>query len=195
MTEGEFEHMKSNMPEFQLPRFNRERPGSLFAWNLLALSLKKCWNIDRLPACVKPQSGKPFFAQHRDMEFSLSHNDRYALCAVSNDPVGCDIEWASRRPSGLLVNKVLTDNERIIYGGSHEPDRLFMKLWTLKEAKLKKDGTGLAGGVGQTDMADVMLLTRAARATGEHFTVFDLDGNYVSVCGSQFAHDIIVINQ
>ena len=193
ITDAEFEQLRFGLPDFQQNRFNIKRPGSLFAWNLLTRAVNDVWNLDRLPQCIKPETGKPYFRDQSNMHFSLSHNDSFAICTVSHKPVGCDIESASRRPAKVLMDKVLTPDEYVQVYHSGEPEKTFMKLWTLKEAKLKKDGTGLAGGIGKTDMADILNGCRIRENSGEYYTVFEFEGNFVSVCGSDFAKGIIEI--
>ena len=188
--DSELEMLKIGLPDFQHRRFNTKHPGSLFAWVLLSKAVKDAWNLDALPHCVKPESGKPYFDKQTDMHFSLSHNDSFAICALSDMTVGCDIESASRKPASVLLEKTLTSDEYMLVHNSDNPDRAFMQLWTLKEAKLKKDGTGLAGGIGKTDMADILSGSRIRKDSDDHFSVFEYEGNFISVCGSGFADRI-----
>ena len=37
------------------------------------------------------ESGKPYFKNDPDFHFSLSHSHERAMCAVSDDPIGCDV--------------------------------------------------------------------------------------------------------
>ena len=38
------------------------------------------------------ESGKPYFKNDKDFHFSLSHSQERAMCAVSDEPIGCDVE-------------------------------------------------------------------------------------------------------
>ncbi len=38
------------------------------------------------------ESGKPFFKNDPDFHFSLSHSHERAMCAVSDNPIGCDVQ-------------------------------------------------------------------------------------------------------
>ncbi|MBE6991212.1 MAG: 4'-phosphopantetheinyl transferase superfamily protein [Ruminococcaceae bacterium] len=193
ISDAEYEHLRVGLPEFQQHRFNIKRPGSLFAWCLLKEVVKSIWGFETLPECIKPESGKPYFAKYPDIHFSLSHNDYFAVCAVSDKPVGCDIESVSRKPAKVLLDKVLTSDEKELVLTSRDFDKAFMKIWTLKEAKLKKEGTGLAGGIGKTDVADIFFGNMVRSESGEYFSVFEHEGNHISVCASDFASDILEI--
>ena len=77
--------------------------------------------------------------------FSLSHAGDLALCAVSDGPVGCDIEHVKDAPfetaprifcPGELAYLRAAQDER-------EAQRRFFTLWTLKESYMKMTGEGL----------------------------------------------------
>lgn len=186
----ELQQLKNGLPDFQQRRFNTKNPGSLFAWVLLLNAVEDAWGLVSLPHCAKPMSGKPYFDELPDMDFSLSHNDSFAVCALSEKPVGCDIESASRKPAAVLMEKTLTAAEYELVHKSSQPEKTFMQLWTLKEAKLKMNGTGLAGGIAKTDMADILGGLRVRVDLGEYYSCFEYKGNFISVCGSDFADRI-----
>lgn len=87
--------------------------------------------------------GKPCLPEHPQVQFSLSHAGHWAVCAVSADPVGVDVELPrctmdiARRffsPEELEGLELLPEAER--------RDRL-NRLWTAKEAFVKALGGGL----------------------------------------------------
>ena len=41
---------------------------------------------------AKKESGMPYFKNKSDFHFSLSHSLERAMCAVSENPIGCDVE-------------------------------------------------------------------------------------------------------
>ena len=190
ITETELDRMRSGLPEFQQKRFNIKYPGSLFAWLLLKKAIEEIYGMETLPECIKPESGKPYFEHRADIHFSLSHNDSYAVCAISDASVGCDIESTSRKPAKILFDKVVTPLERDVLSKSDDPDREFMRLWTMKEAKLKKDGTGLSGGIGKTDVSDILAGNMVRPDTGEFFSCFEFEGNYITVCAEDTVESI-----
>ena len=100
----------------------------LFAYALLALGLEQYGSIDAQDI-VYTDAGRPYLPGH-PVHFSLSHAKTHALCAISDTPVGCDIE--THRPVSVrTLRRILADGER-------EAD--FFSHWTLKESYFKLTG-------------------------------------------------------
>ncbi|MBO4432607.1 MAG: 4'-phosphopantetheinyl transferase superfamily protein, partial [Clostridia bacterium] len=81
--------------------------------------------------------------------FSLSHSGNLVAVAVSNMPVGIDIEiendfssrWENKDDKfSSLVKKVYTKKE--LKNADNISSRDFLKVWTLKEAIFKRNGKG-----------------------------------------------------
>lgn len=86
------------------------------------------------------ENGKPYLKGRNDLYFSLSHSDRYVVCAVSDCEVGVDIEPLSPvRPA--VLRRCFTPKEQEWIG---EDAARFARLWTMKEAYMKLTGTGLS---------------------------------------------------
>ena len=83
------------------------------------------------PVFAKNEWGKPYLADRDDIHFSLSHSGTWAVCALSDAPVGVDIE----RPRNM--DKIA----RLFPNAKTQDD--FLRLWTAKEAYLKLLGCGL----------------------------------------------------
>lgn len=118
-----------------------DRRRSLGVWRLLERMLAerglRAWDV-AVDARGKPRCDGAFF--------SLSHAGDLALCAVSDVPVGCDIEPAKDAPFEIAP-RVFTAAERAWLRASQdekEAQRRFFTLWTLKESYMKMTGEGLA---------------------------------------------------
>lgn len=74
--------------------------------------------------------------------FSISHCKRGIAVAVSENPIGIDIE-AIRTFSPDLMRKTMSPAEQQRITSSATPDQEFIRLWTQKEALLKLQGTGI----------------------------------------------------
>lgn len=75
--------------------------------------------------------------------FNLSHSGDFVMLAISDTPVGCDIE---RLHKAILSHHVFHKNELALLSSLPEGDarnREFLRLWTAKEAFLKAIGTGI----------------------------------------------------
>jgi phosphopantetheinyl transferase len=74
--------------------------------------------------------------------FSISHCKAGIAVAVSEKPIGIDIE-AVRKPNDGLVCKTMNTEEYTSIIADSSPDWAFIRLWTQKEAYLKMKGTGI----------------------------------------------------
>ena len=125
-------------------------------------------NIDASP------NGKPLLRDGR-MHFNVSHSGGALLFAVSrHHEVGVDLE-SSRRPRRVLelARRWFDPAEASALQALPESlrQRAFLNLWTCKEAVLKADGRGIAGGLDR--------IAFAMTETGEITSVVDRSWNVV----------------
>ena len=121
-------------------RHEQGRKTCAAAYLLLCEALRKEYGITQLPVFEYGEHGKPVIVGHPDIHFNLSHCREAAICVVSNQPVGVDIETI--RPfKESLARYVMNDDElQQINGSALE----FTKLWTRKEAAVKRSGHGIS---------------------------------------------------
>lgn len=98
------------------------------------------------------EKGKPYL-KNEDLFFSISHSGRYVLCCTSEKEIGCDIEKI-RDYNPRIGKRFFTEKEYELLRDKETEDIFFAKLWTLKESILKKDGTGITGGLDKYCFAD-----------------------------------------
>ena len=87
--------------------------------------------------------GKPFF-EGNPVHFNLSHSGSRVLCALSPVPVGCDTEKIQPADPGLISSAFFPEEQALLQrcSGEEERNRLFFRIWTLKESVLKCTGQG-----------------------------------------------------
>ena len=88
------------------------------------------------------EHGKPYLAGHPDIHFNLSHCMKAIAVAVSNRPVGIDVESFRSYSDGLL-GKTMNPAEKAEILSSQAPEEMFAAYWTRKEAVFKLNGTGI----------------------------------------------------
>ena len=88
------------------------------------------------------EHGKPYLKDHPDVHFNLSHCKNGIMVAVSNQPIGVDIE-SYRNVSDSLIRYTMNEAEQHIIQTSDDPIRTFTEYWTKKEAVFKLRGTGI----------------------------------------------------
>ena len=137
-------------------RFQEDRIRSLGAGLLLqAVTGLSDEDMDYEPG------GKPYFPEHPELSFSLSHSGMLAALAVSGRKCGVDCEEirAEKESFRLIAQKYFTEEEqREAYGSPVEGSRerkenapshafsaeAFARIWTKKEAYVKMTGEGIA---------------------------------------------------
>lgn len=150
-------------------RFKHEagRRQSAAAYLLLCEALQKEYGITEKPLFDYGEHGKPTIVGHPDIHFNLSHCREAAVCVVSSQPVGIDVE-SFREYKDSLVRYTMNEHEQQLIAQAERPEVEFTRLWTQKEAVLKLQGTGL-----RNDMKTVLTGTDVVR------TVVNLERGYV----------------
>lgn len=106
--------------------------GSAFGVSLLEYAVADTWGI-ALPEMSPPGKGKPVFVRETDKHFSVSHSKTHVLVALSDEPVGADLE--TRRP-------ISEKSKRMIMNGQELREFDFFELWCLRESVYKLNGAG-----------------------------------------------------
>ena len=87
--------------------------------------------------------GKPYLAE-RNFEFNLSHTGRYGLIAISQLPLGVDIERFRPQANRLAIAKRVMPEDAIArIEAAEDSDRVFYEEWTQLEARHKCIGIGI----------------------------------------------------
>jgi 4'-phosphopantetheinyl transferase len=86
---------------------------------------------------LKDQYGKPY-VYNSDTYVSLSHCDKMVAVAISDFPVGIDIENLNDK-AFRIKDKFASDSD-LLFKGGEEDAFYFTKLWTIKEAVYKAYG-------------------------------------------------------
>ena len=97
------------------------------------------------------EHGKPFALVQElpvDIDFNVSHSGNHGLIALAPEGrLGVDVEeCASHRNLDTLIETVFTPDEQAELASIEGEDRprAFFRLWTVKEALVKAEGTGLS---------------------------------------------------
>ncbi len=140
---------------------------------LLSYALERELGLTFLPKIARTDRGKPYFPDRPALHFSWSHSGPYVLCALSDRPVGADIEVIRPRRSDLPYY-ALTEPERREYFSLGGDWPAFYTMWTRREAWCKYTGVGLRAQWGQTPQTEGL---RCASYAGADWRA--------SVCGEE----------
>ena len=98
------------------------------------------YTIHHTPTFLYNDYGAPYI--EGGPYFSISHCKTGIAVAVSENPIGIDIE-AIRTFKPELMRKTMSPTEQQRITSSATPEVEFIRLWTQKEALLKLQGTGI----------------------------------------------------
>ncbi|MFH9348335.1 4'-phosphopantetheinyl transferase family protein [Kitasatospora sp. NPDC017646] len=109
------------------------------------------------PDCGLADHGKPYLPDHPEVQVSLSHTRGVVAAGAGRQPVGVDVELATRGGSlGAVARRVLAPAELALVEAAPEPDRAFLRQWVRKES-LIKIGRATLDTLGQVDMSALPL--------------------------------------
>jgi 4'-phosphopantetheinyl transferase len=163
LTEQETEKMLRLLPParrervLRLPEDKRREP--LCAYLLLLLALWQRCHWRELPEIALTAEGKPYFPNHPEVHFNLSHTTGAVLVGLSEQPIGVDIEKV--RPVSQRSMQRLA--------GVDTPEAFFQS-WVRREARTKRSGEGVV----------TMMRTEAPLQYGEYYYELDTFPGYAA---------------
>lgn len=136
LTERETERMMRILPPKRRERLMKlredKRQEPLCAYLLLCLALWELYEWRGLPEIAENSMGKPYFPEHPEVHFNISHTSGAVLVGVSDQPIGVDIEKI--RPVSQRAMRRLADVST---------ERDFFQSWVRREARTKRSGNGI----------------------------------------------------
>ena len=137
LTEQECERILQILPPGRKERLMKlrqeeKRQEVLCAYWVLHLALRERYQWERVPEMAQGNKGKPYFPEHPEVHFNLSHTAGAVLVGISDQPIGVDLEKirpVSRRTMHRLEAGV-TEEE-------------FFRSWVRREARTKRSGEGI----------------------------------------------------
>lgn len=94
------------------------------------------------PIFKKGEFNKPYISNYPDIHFNLSHSKNLVACAVSDAPVGVDIEYIDFNIDLDIAKHYFYNNEYDSILNSSKPQEEFFNYWVLKESYMKYTGLG-----------------------------------------------------
>ena len=113
---------------------------SVAAFLLLERALQDL-GISPVPEFAYEEFGKPYLPGY-PVHFSLSHTKNAVACAVSDCPIGVDVQ-EKMKYSSRLSKRICSDAECTALENAEDKGLVLTALWTKKEALAKCSGKGL----------------------------------------------------
>lgn len=116
-------------------------------------------------------NGKPTV---EGISFNLSHSGDLVICAVSEKPVGCDIERIKNAPQRVAERSFSeAEKEHLQQFLGEAYNREFFRIWTKKESYLKMLGTGIRVPLNELEIQDCYLKE------------YEIQGYQITVCAKE----------
>ena len=91
--------------------------------------------------------GKPFLRERPDVAFNLSHSQSVALVAIGVGAIGVDVELMrpmEDMPALAAAHFTAAEQQALASAEPAQQSRVFLQIWTRKEACVKALGAGLS---------------------------------------------------
>ena len=109
--------------------------------------LKFAYGAQGKPGLADPFSGS-------GIQFNVSFSGELALCALALSPLGIDLEACRHVENAALVAKhFFTAQEIDVQNAAEDPNQVFLRHWTRKEALIKATGSGLSVPLNSFDVS------------------------------------------
>lgn len=126
-------------------------------------------------SCVTGEHGKPMLPEKMGLYFNLSHSGDYAICAVSDQEIGADIQKHTRYKE-KLAERFFHPEELAYLKAAEDRKRSFFDLWCLKESCIKCTGKGLGTGLERFSVVPLIygeeIILDGIRCAGESDPVY-----------------------
>lgn len=129
--------------------------------------------------------GKP---EVHGLQFNISHSGEIVICAVSDRPVGCDVEKIRSAPEGVPAHFFSEKEQEYLSSFTDgRYDETFFRIWTAKESYIKMTGEGMRIPLNSftCDMKDEIRVFRDGIWQPCHVKEYALSGYHIAVCGEE----------
>lgn len=95
--------------------------------------------------------GKPFI--ENSLNFNISHSGDYLAVAVSNNEIGIDLQ-KNKTVKESILKRICSEKEMMYIDDSGDKNFEFTKIWTKKEAFVKRYGQSIIQNLSKIDTFD-----------------------------------------
>lgn len=181
--------------KMQKYRFPIDKIRSLFAEVLVRYALKKHFAMEGADIAIDTNEyGKPYLKDVENVYFNVSHSGDWVVCAVSDQPVGVDVEQIKKN-SFEIADRFFSEKEAKAIQESEVGQELFYKYWTLKESYVKAEGKGMSipfdSFAFTIDGEDISLEVEESPCDTYQFQVYKIDeGTFAATCSHERPSDV-----
>jgi 4'-phosphopantetheinyl transferase len=123
-----------------------------------ALQNEKAINLNKAKITYN-KYGKPYFdSPYNNVFFNIAHCKSGAACIVYDKEVGIDMQNVSKISDSVL-NRICSESEKAGIENAADKDKQATKIWTVKEAVSKCEGTGITMNFKNIDYSVYKIIT------------------------------------
>ena len=184
VTDEQIEKLAQTLPPFRAATAKRCRRPEAYRTCVLGFCL-----VRHAVKCIAPDAdtehwgyngcGKPHIGGAAPC-FNLSHAGDVIAVGVADCELGVDVEKITPRTKGFAA-RFLSEQEQAAVASAAHPDSELTRIWSAKEARVKRDGCG----IGSVELRDIP--TNGVRNT--HFSQNGA-GYWLSLCPADEALDL-----
>ena len=143
------------------------------------------------------KGGKPYLLDYPQVHYNLSHSGDYVCCAISEQPVGVDIQKHVDYKEAVAARFFSQeDNQLLKECNEQERSKLFFQMWCRKESYGKLTGKGLGQSLDKFEIdweQDAAIdATSTSMTPAAYYQELDgLQGYSLCVCYEQPEQEII----
>ncbi|WP_296856975.1 4'-phosphopantetheinyl transferase superfamily protein [uncultured Methanobrevibacter sp.] len=164
-------------------RFDKDKKLSCGAYLLLKKLLSEI-NIYN-PIIKLKKYGKSYISNYDNIYFNLSHSGKLVSCAISDKPIGVDIEYNDPTIDLNIAKNFFFNEEYENIMKSENPSNEFFKYWVLKESYMKYTGMGFHLDLDSFQINIGEKITLKNDKNNLKFSLFDVY-NYKLACAGKY---------
>lgn len=168
------------LPKDRVNRINRyknieDKKLSAISYLLCIYALYDCFSLKN-PVIETDEKGKPFLPDYPNIHFNVSHCKAGCVCAVSERPIGIDIQNYVDYSHDVAV-MVCSRRELEYIGKSNNKSSAFTKIWAMKESYLKMRGDGICVDLKEIDVFGIANLLKMSET--EEYVIAVSSENFI----------------
>ena len=119
------------------------------------------------------EHGKPYLPDYPSICYNISHSEDLVVLATSDEEIGVDVLYRSRKVVDNLASRVLFP------GNSCEEAMPVIEVFSIKEAYVKLTGSGIGFGFDKIRLDTENKLYVVNGSAVAHYDLIDIDKDYV----------------
>ncbi|OPA80596.1 peptide transporter [Paenibacillus selenitireducens] len=184
------QNLVSNEKQEKIKRFRFDIDKKLSLYSELLIRIIVCRNTDIKNQDIvfeKTYYGKPMLRNLSEFHFNISHTRNAIAVAISDYPIGVDIESIKNAEMDIVERFFNIDEFSYITENTSDQDKRFYEIWTKKEAYIKYIGKGLSMSLNSFSSLDHKIPSYFYNINGAEYVI--------SVCNGTQKSELIELSE